>query len=309
MSIAKVAPNLHEIRLGLKGTNFTLLLSSWLYKDKDLCFLVDPGPSSVSNSLKQALHSLGLRKNGLDYILLTHIHMDHAGGTGILIKSFPNAKVICHPNGIKHMINPRKLWEGSLKVLGDVANLYGEITAIPEDRITNQKFVANDKIEVIETLGHAPHHQSYLFDKYLFAGEVAGVNISLNDKIFTRPATPPVFNYEISLASIQKLLERNLANYMICYGHFGIWKNAEFYLRIAKEQLSTWVQVVQELFENRNAPDFLDQVIQQLIKRDRYFLNIELIDQNQRNKELYFIRNCIKGIEGYIQKKRSKNEF
>ena len=93
---------------------------------------------------------------------------------------------------------------------------------------------------------------------------------------------------------------------MICYGHFGIWENAEFYLRIAKEQLSTWVQVVEELIESRDTPDFLDQVIQQLIKRDKYFLNMELIDQNMRNKELYFIRNCIKGIEGYIQKKINK---
>lgn len=306
MSIINAAPNLYDIRLGLKGTNFTSLLSSWVYKDNDLCFVVDPGPTSVNNSLKQALNNLGVNNAELDYILLTHIHMDHAGGTGELIKFFPNAQVICHPNGIKHMINPKKLWEGSLKVLGDVANLYGEITPIPKDRIMNQEFVADNKIEVIETLGHAPHHQSYLFDKYLFAGEVAGVNISIADGTFTRPATPPVFNYEISLASIQKLIERKLANYMICYGHFGIWENAEFYLQIAKEQLSIWVQVVQELYENRNDPDFLDQVIQRLIKRDKYFLNIESIDQNQRNKELYFIRNCIKGIEGYIQKKKIK---
>jgi len=306
MSIINAAPNLYDIRLGLKGTNFTSLLSSWVYKDNDLCFVVDPGPTSVISSLKQALDTLGISKTDLDYVLLTHIHMDHAGGTGELIKFFPNAQVICHPNGIKHMINPKRLWEGSLKVLGDVANLYGKITPIPKDRITNQEFVADDKIEVVETLGHAPHHQSYLFNKYLFAGEVAGVNISLADGIFTRPATPPVFNYEISLASIQKLLERNLVNYMICYGHFGIWENAEFYLRIAKEQLSTWVQVVEELIEYRDTPDFLDQVIQQLIKRDKYFLNMELIDQNMRNKELYFIRNCIKGIEGYIQKKKNK---
>jgi glyoxylase-like metal-dependent hydrolase (beta-lactamase superfamily II) len=306
MSIINVAPNLHEIRLGLKGTHFTLLLSSWLYKDKDLCFLVDPGPSSVTNSLKQALGSLKIKKKELDYILLTHIHMDHAGGTGKLIKSFPYAQVICHPNGIKHMINPKKLWEGSQKVLGDVAHLYGEIPEIPEDRIMNQEFVANDKIEVVEKLGHAPHHQSYLFDKFLFAGEVAGVNLSFNNKIYTRPATPPIFNYEISIASIQTLLERNLTNHMICYAHFGMWKNADFYLRIAKKQLSIWIQIVEELLQNRNDLNFLDQVIQQLNIRDKYFLNMELIDQSIRNKELYFIKNCIKGIEGYIKIKNKK---
>ena len=307
MSIINAAPNLYDVRLGLKGTNFTSLLSSWVYKDKELCFLVDPGPTSVVDSLKQALDTLGIGKTDLDCILLTHIHMDHAGGTGELIKSFPNSQVICHPRGIKHLINPKKLWEGSLKVLGDVAELYGQITPVPKNRISNKKFVANGKIEVIETLGHAPHHQSYLFDRFLFAGEVAGVNISLADGIFIRPATPPVFNYEISIASIQKLLARNLADYLICYGHFGIKKNAEFYLKIAKEQLSTWVQVIQDLFEKRGDPDFIDQVIQELTKRDKYFLNMDLLDKNMRNKELYFVGNCIRGIEGYIQKKKDKH--
>jgi len=305
MSIFNVAPNLYDIHLNIEGTNFTSTLSSWVYKDNNLCFLVDTGPTSVIDSLKKALDNLGINKMDLDYILLTHIHMDHAGGVGELVKSFPNAKVICHPKGIKHMINPEKLWEGSLNLLGDMARLYGKITPIPEDRIRHKDSVANGKIEVIETLGHAPHHQSYHFERYLFAGEVAGVNVPLSEGVFTRPATPPVFNYEISMASIQKLLVRNLSDHMICYGHIGIRENAELCLTIAKEQLSIWIQVIEELYENRLDSDFFDQVVEELKKKDKYFSGFDLMDRNTRVKELYFIGNSIKGIEGYIERKKT----
>jgi len=140
MNIINIASNLYDIQLDLKGTNFTSTLSSWVYKDDDLCFIVDTGPTSVIDSLKLALNKIGFEKNDLKYIFLSHIHMDHAGGVGELIKYFPKAHVICHPKGIKHLINPKKLWEGSLKVLGKVAELYGEIIPIPEDRISYRRY-------------------------------------------------------------------------------------------------------------------------------------------------------------------------
>ncbi|MFW9877797.1 MAG: MBL fold metallo-hydrolase [Candidatus Thorarchaeota archaeon] len=304
MSISKVGPNLYEINLKIKTEKFTSLLSSWVYNDDNFCFIVDPGANSGIPSLRKALGTLGITSTDLDYVLLTHIHIDHAGGVGELIKYFPQAQIICHPLGIKHLINPDKLWKGSLKVLGDVAKSYGKITPVPEDRIKYKESVAKDKIEVIETLGHAPHHQSYIYERYLFAGEVAGVNIPLLEGEFTRPATPPIFNYEISMASIQNLLVKNLSEYKICYGHIGIRENAELYLKIAKEQINIWVKVIEELFGNRQDPDFFNLVIEELKKKDKYFSNFDERDKNTGEKEFFFIGNSIKGIEGYIQRKR-----
>jgi glyoxylase-like metal-dependent hydrolase (beta-lactamase superfamily II) len=306
MSISNVAPHLYDVQLSIPGTDFTSLLSSWVYYNDDLCFLVDPGPRSVINSLKKALQSIGIGKSDLKYVLLTHIHMDHAGGVGELIKSFPQAQVICHPRGIKHLINPDKLWEGSLKVLGEVAKIYGKITPVPEDRIGFQESVANGRIKVFETLGHAPHHQSYLFDPYLFAGEAAGVNISLNDTFFTRPATPPVFDYVISIASIRKLLAENLPAFKICYGHFGIKDNAEFFLKLAEEQLTTWVEVISELLDKRDTPNFFGLVIEELKQKDKNFSGMDLMDKETEKKELFFTGNCIKGIADYLQKKNTE---
>ena len=88
------------------------------------------------------------------------------------------------------------LWEGSKKVLGNVAVLYGKIKPVPKDRIYSQEELANGRIEIIETQGHTAHHQSYIFDSYFFTGEAAGIHRPVLDEFYIRPATPPVFNYE-----------------------------------------------------------------------------------------------------------------
>src|SRR6056297_1613601 len=98
---------------------FRRFISSWLHRDKRLGFLVDPGPLSTIPHLLAELDKAGVER--LDLILLTHIHIDHAGGTGALLDRYPEAKVVCHPDGIPHMIDPAQLWQGSLKVLGDLA--------------------------------------------------------------------------------------------------------------------------------------------------------------------------------------------
>ncbi|GAG96065.1 unnamed protein product, partial [marine sediment metagenome] len=147
MKVINITPKFHDIQLDLKGTNFTSTLSSWAYKDDELCFLLDTGPTSSLDTLRNALSKIGIKENDLKYILISHIHQDHAGGVGELIKFFPKAQIICHPKGIKHLINPKKLWEGSLKVLGKVAELYGKILPVPEDRIYYQEELANGKIK------------------------------------------------------------------------------------------------------------------------------------------------------------------
>ncbi|MHA2038163.1 MAG: MBL fold metallo-hydrolase [Promethearchaeota archaeon] len=305
MNIIKITSNFYDIQLDLKGTDSTSTLSSWVYKDKNLCFLLDTGPTSSLETLRNALDKVGIKKNDLQYILISHIHQDHAGGVGKLIEFFPKAQVICHPRGIKHLINPKKLWEGSLKVLGKVAELYGEITPVPEDRIVYQEEIAEGKIRVIDTSGHAPHHQSYLFDKYLLIGEAAGVNIPIPGKTYIRPATPPVFNYEISKFNIQKLLDGDLGANKICFAHYGMKDDVNFMLSIAKEQLDIWVRVINKLLDLKNDTNYFEKVIGELKKEDTYFANINVLDSNKRANEFFFVRNSIRGITDYLEKKKN----
>ncbi|KKK42972.1 MAG: hypothetical protein Lokiarch_30830, partial [Candidatus Lokiarchaeum sp. GC14_75] len=227
-----------------------------------------------------------------------------AGGVGELIKSFSGAKIICHPRAFKHLINPERLWEGSLKVLGDVAKSYGKMEPVSEDRIEFQKIIYNGRIKIIETAGHAPHHQSYIFDKYLFSGEAAGVNIPLEGSIYTRPATPPIFNYEVWASSIIRLLNENLKDYKMCYAHFGIRENANRLLKIAEKQLITWIRVIDGLSEKWDKPNYLETVKKTLKNEDNYFASIDFLDENMREKELFFVNNSILGITDYLRKEK-----
>ncbi|MFH0813583.1 MAG: MBL fold metallo-hydrolase, partial [Pseudomonadota bacterium] len=243
------------------------------------------------------LEEIGVKK--LDYILLTHIHIDHAGGTGKLLNAFPDAKVLCHPKGIEHMLNPGKLWEGSLKILGEIANAYGEIVSVPQGCIFFEKNIkrGNDTIEVIETPGHAPHHVSYAFKQYLFAGEVAGVYQPLPDKMYLRPATPPKFKLKISLSSLEKVLTKNPE--MICFGHYGFHKEPFKMLTLAKEQLVLWTEVIKE--QRTGGEEATEKkIIERLMEKDQTFFNYQYLDGDIKARENYFVINSIKGMKEYV---------
>src|SRR5690606_16752620 len=112
---------------------FRQFISAWLVRGEKGTFLVDPGPLSTIPRLLADLGRLGVKR--LDYVLLTHIHIDHAGGAGALLAAYPGARVICHPEGSGHLVNPERLWQGSRKVLGPLAEAYGEIVPVPEQRL------------------------------------------------------------------------------------------------------------------------------------------------------------------------------
>ncbi len=121
MNIIEIAPKLSLIPLDQDIPGFGSFIGSWLYKGEKT-FLVDVGPAATVPLLINALDSLGVKS--LDAILLTHIHIDHAGGIGDLASRFPDTPVVCHGSGIPHLRDPSRLWQGSVKTLGDVATGY-----------------------------------------------------------------------------------------------------------------------------------------------------------------------------------------
>jgi len=287
--------NLFLINLDQEIEGFRDFIGAWLYRDEAVTFLVDPGPASSIDRLKNALDKMGVDE--IDHILLTHIHIDHAGGTGKLLGYFPDAGIVCHPRGIKHMIDPVKLWEGSLKVLGDVARAYGEIVPVPRDSICFRETIetGSDVIEAIETPGHAVHHLSYLFKEYLFAGEAAGVQQLLPDKIYTRPATPPGFDLEIWLTSLKKVMVRKPG--IVCYGHYGLNNDALTALSAAGKQLPLWTEVIKE-----QPGEVEERLIERLMEKDKPFSNYRHLETDIKKREDYFIRNSIRGIREYLER-------
>ena len=272
---------------------FRKFISAWFYQGNDFTVLVDPGPLSTIPHLCSELRRQGITK--LDFIVLTHIHIDHAGGAGALLKEFPGAMVICHPEGIRHLVAPEKLWEGSRKVLGTLAEAYGEIVAVPEGRIGFQENIGHTGLRAFFTPGHAPHHCSYLVDDLLFAGEVAGVRCELEDGIFMRPATPPRFNLKVALESIDKMIA--LAPRRMVFAHHGLVESGLDHLQIARNQLLLWVRGVAETAGASSRETVLTDW---LLEHDEHYANFSRLPEDIQARERYFLGNTLRGMIEYV---------
>jgi glyoxylase-like metal-dependent hydrolase (beta-lactamase superfamily II) len=272
---------------------FRKFISSWLYRTGALTFLVDPGPLATIPHLLAELRRLGVEQ--LDYILLTHIHIDHAGGAGALLTAFPAAQVICHPEGIPHLVAPEKLWQGTLKVLGPLAAAYGEIMAVPAGRIAFQEEVGTCRVWM--TPGHAQHHLSFQFDDLLFAGEVAGVHYPLTSGIFMRPATPPRFILAVAQESLAKMIA--LQPQHLVFAHYGLVQDGGKYLRIARAQLDLWVRGVAATAST--APERREAtIIAWLLAHDEHYRNVGQLPEDIRTRERYFLGNSLRGMIEYV---------
>jgi glyoxylase-like metal-dependent hydrolase (beta-lactamase superfamily II) len=157
--------------------------------------LVETGPKTSVEHVKAGLRDAGVDR--LDWIVVTHIHLDHAGAAGTLLQHFPDATVAVHTIGAPHLTDPAKLWSSASRIYGDaMEQLWGGIDPIPEERI--RALEDGDKIdlggrslEAVETPGHAYHHHAFLDDAtgILFTGDALGVR--LPNVGIVRPATPP----------------------------------------------------------------------------------------------------------------------
>lgn len=278
---------------GLPG--FRRFISSWCWQSNGYRLLIDPGPLSTIPQLLLQLQSAGVDQ--LDYILLSHIHIDHAGGTGELLKHFPTAQVICHPDGVRHMVDPAKLWQGSLKVLGKTAEVYGEIRPVPAEKIGFSARVGDTGIHSYLTPGHAQHHCCYLAGDLLFAGEVSGVRSEITQGIYMRPATPPRFKLEVALDSIQRMID--LAPRRMIFAHYGLVEEALTHLHIGKNQLQLWVKgaaACAAYTGEEQARVFYDW----LLRYDENFALINQLPQDLLAREREFIGNSLRGMTEYV---------
>jgi len=275
---------------------FRKFIGSWLYIG-DYTLLVDVGPSATVEELVTSLKTIGIKK--LDYVLLTHIHLDHAGGVGELTEYFPGAKVVCHERAVEHLVKPQNLWEATRKTLGDIAMVYGKMSPVSEKKIIPSFEFQIDGINAINTPGHAVHHVSYTCDKYLFAGEAGGVFHSFKNEIYQRPATPPKLHLEEAIESVDKLL--NLGKKEICFGHFGIHKDSKQMLQRYRKQLFLWKKVIADQVKRSSKNEnLIEDCMSKLLAIDKSFASFNYLDYDIREREKYFITNSIKGYIGYI---------
>ena len=206
-----------------KMHGFADITAVYLIEDEKIA-LVETGPKNRVDNVLAGLAEAGVDR--LDWIVVTHIHLDHAGAAGTLAQKFPEATIAVHEVGAPHLIDPTKLWASAARIYGDrMEEMWGGIDPIPEERI--QLLTDGAKIDLggrtlqaIETPGHARHHHAFLDDStgILFTGDALGVR--LPDVGVIRPATPPPeFNLEDAITSIRRLEEVSPA--ALWPTHFG----------------------------------------------------------------------------------------
>jgi len=210
--------------------------AAYLLLEEGRAAFVDNNTARALPHLLDALAKAGRRPEDVEYVIITHVHLDHAGGTAALLEACPNATVLAHPKAARHLIDPARLIAGATAVYGAAAfaELYGEIKPVPAERVRsiadNETLQwASCELRFLHTLGHATHHMCILAprDQTIFTGDAFG--LGLNESVRPGPpfyvatSAPPDFDPDEARKTVHRILATG-AQYA-CLPHFGIHTN------------------------------------------------------------------------------------
>jgi glyoxylase-like metal-dependent hydrolase (beta-lactamase superfamily II) len=303
MHTKEIGKNLYQVELNTGGIK-QLICSYIIAGPKPM--LVESGPTNSVPNLISGIEELDIKLEAIEYVAVTHIHLDHGGGAGTLLKSLPNAKVIVHPRGAPHLVDPERLWPSSQAVLGYVSEVFGKPEPVPKDRIialTEGTFDLGDsgKLTVLETLGHASHNLSFQesFNGGVFPGDAAGTYLPECGVVV--PTTPPPFYLESALASLDKLIALNPT--ALYFSHFGKADDAVNRLKAYKEQLQLWANIAEA---GVKANLSLEQIRDNIIAQDPVMIEISPYVKDHYIYKKTVLENCVRGFLEYVKAKQAK---
>jgi len=286
----------------LETGGFKNLICSYVIKSNKT-FLVESGPTSSVPKLLSGLKELNIKLEDVEYVAVTHVHLDHGGGAGTLLKSLPNAKVLVHPRGIPHLFDPERLWQSSQKVLGFISEIFGKPEPVAKERVIPVTEGAFDlgydaKLTVTETIGHASHNLSFQesFNGGVFPGDAAGTYLPEFDVVV--PTTPPPFYLDAALASLDKLI--SLKPTVLYFSHFGKANAALQRLKDYKFQLQLWADIAAEgARENWRIEEIRDKILAE----DKVMCQVADFVKTHDIYSKTVLENCIKGFIEYTKQK------
>ena len=213
--------------------------AAYLIVEQGRAAFIDTGTNFAVPRLLGALQALGLAVDAVDWVIPTHVHLDHAGGVGLLMQHLPDARLLVHPRGARHMVDPSKLWAGAMAVYGEAEmnRSYGQLLPVPEARLVNSQDgqlveLAGRPLKLIDTPGHARHHHC-IWDEASrgwFTGDTFGLSyreFDTDQGAWIMPTSTPVqFEPELLRASVQRLLAAEPAwMYLTHFGRIGGMKS------------------------------------------------------------------------------------
>lgn len=262
--------------------------------DEEELTIVEIGPSPSVQHFKKGLDLLGFSLNQVKYIIVTHIHLDHAGGAGLLLQECPNAKVVVHKRGARHLAAPERLIAGARAVYGEkFSALFDPIIPIPEERLLVKgegdtlTISSTCTLKFLDTPGHANHHFS-IYDPVsngIFTGDTVGIRyeqlIDEGIQFFLPSTSPNQFNPIEMRKAIARLLKMNLD--YIYFGHYGMTDNP----KAALHQVDDWLTIFMEegeavLAEQKGQ----DELSKRLLARVKEHLDMQGV---KNDHEVYFL--------------------
>uniref|UniRef100_A0A7C3M8W1 MBL fold metallo-hydrolase n=1 Tax=Archaeoglobus fulgidus TaxID=2234 RepID=A0A7C3M8W1_ARCFL len=219
------------------------VISSYVVADA-VTAIIDPGTDKGADIILEEID----RNWNVGYICPTHIHIDHGGGAAKLAKAL-DAKIIVHPKGVRHVVNPERLWEASKAVLGDLAEIYGKPESVEENRVIavddGEEFeLGEERLKVFHAPGHAPHMLVYYLtnSRVLFPADAVGM--CFDDVVF--PLTPPPFDADAALKTLEKLMSLKVD--YVAFTHYGVVEG-DWSVKRSYEKIKSWIEIAKEVAE------------------------------------------------------------
>ena len=283
--VADLPQGLHLLDLSHPPSyGFRNFICAWFFVDAlGRRILVDPGPAHSVPLLVERIRAVA---NGVDLILLTHVHPTHSGGVAKICEIFGGVKVVVHPEGRRLLLETPEREDGAAPL--DPYFLWHRDTL--------------EEVEILETPGRTPDHLSFIASvqgqRIFFAGEAAGMFIPLGSTPtlpYMRPSTPPGFDAEAAKASLAKMERAFHGDGLLCYGHWGAARRPQFLLALARGQLDEWISAVTKM-KGQSAEAIADHLLQ----NDPLLGGYGRLPEELRTKERLSVETGVRGLAKYL---------
>lgn len=274
--------------------------------DEEKKALIDTGPATSASIVLDGIRKIGIRPGEIDYLIVTHIHLDHAGGTGVLLKEMPHARVIVHHRGARHLVDPTRLINSVIAAQGEQAlSRDGEVMPVAENRVEPVgdgdaiKLSGKQVLKLIDAPGHAPHELCIQESRNggLFVGDTLGIFVAGSEVLL--PVTPPPsFDAGLCLHTLQRLM--GLKATAIYFAHFGASGKYREILRLAMERLRTWNDVVAGAVRRSGFESAAKEL------EDQLCLELEPVKKEKPLYEYFMERIVPLNIAGYMKYYKEK---
>lgn len=276
-------------------------VAAYLVKGRRKTMLVDCGYASSHESVLLGLKEAGVQPSEVDYVVPTHVHLDHGGATGHLLREMPDARVLAHERGVPHLVDPTRLWESATSVFGEeIMRMYGRPIPVPADRIEavgqERHLDLGDGLSatIVYAPGHAPHQVAVMLERQKLILTADSVGIAYPGVRAIYPTTPPPSLDPAKLVASLRVL-RQMGAERLLLPHFGIRDDPSFIFEETEAKMWAWMSAVAKLKKEGLDLDRISEKMQTEVMKEAGLTELPVYTRVS-------IRASVMGILHYLER-------